>query len=875
MPIRILSLALLFLAGIAPAQTALSDYLPEGVEYDASVPEPRDVLGWGVGEWHVRHDKLVEYMKALAAASDRVRIEVIGHSHERRELLMLTITSPARFETLDRDRARHLELCAGGDAKIDVSGMPVVVNLGYSVHGNESSGANAAMLVVYHLAAAKGKAITELLENAIILVDPCLNPDGLARFAQWANMHKGKNLIGDPRHREHREGWPSGRTNHYWFDLNRDWLLLEHPESRARVKKFHQWRPNVLADFHEMGSNGTYFFQPGVPERKNPMTPQENVDLTTAIAKFHAKALDARGQLYFTKEMFDDFYYGKGSTYPDVHGGVGILFEQGSSRGHVQETRNGTLTFPTTIANQLATSLSTLEGALAHRVELLEYQREFYRTAKFEAAADPVKMYAIPYEDVARPYEAFLAMHGIDFELCTRSRPVERAGSGKRQAGEPEELREDPDVFVCIRADQPQYRLIKSLFERRTSFASDEFYDVSTWRLPSAYGLECIEVGEGSLGREWSGVQVLESAPTRQLGAAESTIAWRFKGERATRMVADLAARNVLIRFLPDPPAGDFIIHPHGQTLGRAELRQAVAETSRRHDVEVSGIPSPIDGPFFSELRVDLGSPQVRPISMPKPLIVVGPGVSAYEAGEAWFVLDERYGIPVSLIEMKDLGAIDLENYSHVIMVNGTYSSISEKTEDELKRWVRRGGVVFAQKSAGNWAARRLLGKKVEPSKKSDVPEEQERRFYADRKGVRARRGIPGTVFTARIDRSHPLGWGFPRDELHMFKNSTATMLPTDDKYANVVVYDAEPHLCGYAPEEAVKKIAGTPAVIAERMGSGVVVRVADDVCFRAYWRGTERLLVNTLFFAGMIERTAGADEEEAGHEDHGHAKAK
>ena len=359
----------------------LSYYLPKGVKYDPAIPKPKDALGWGVGEWHVRHDQLVAYLKRVAAASDRMQIKVIGHTHEQRELLLLTVSSPANLARLEKIRKEHLKLSLPGSKPQPADEQPLVLYMGYNVHGDESSAGNSALLVAYHLAAAQGPEIDRLLANSVILLDPCLNPDGLNRFAQWANSHRGKNPVGDVNHREHHAVWPAGRGNHYWFDLNRDWLLLQHPESRARIKVFHEWRPNVHTDFHEMGGHSTYFFQPGVPERKNPLTPLENVRLTEVIAGYHAKALDAIGSLYYTEERFDDYYYGKGSTYPDIHGALGILFEQASSRGHLRESPHGEFNFAFTIRNQFRTSLSTFAGALENRVRLLNYQKRFYEQA--------------------------------------------------------------------------------------------------------------------------------------------------------------------------------------------------------------------------------------------------------------------------------------------------------------------------------------------------------------------------------------------------------------------------------------------------------------------------------------------------------------
>jgi len=342
----------ILLSCIATQAQELDYYLPQDVKYNSKIPTPKSILGHEIGEFHVTHDKLVYYLEKLAEVSDRITIQRYAHTYEKRPLLLLTITSIENHSNLETIKKSHRELCDPQKSSfLNTKNMPSVVWQGYSVHGNEASGANAALVLAYYLAAAEGEQIDTMLKNTIILLDPVYNPDGLNRFATWVNMHKSKNLTTDPNSREFNEVWPGGRTNHYWFDLNRDWLLVQHPESQGRIKKFQEWKPNILTDHHEMGSNSTFFFQPGVPQRTNPITPAKNQELTAKIAEFHAKALDKIGSLYYSEESFDDFYYGKGSTYPDVNGGIGILFEQASTRGHAQETQNGILTFPFAIRN--------------------------------------------------------------------------------------------------------------------------------------------------------------------------------------------------------------------------------------------------------------------------------------------------------------------------------------------------------------------------------------------------------------------------------------------------------------------------------------------------------------------------------------------
>jgi len=311
----------------AQPQLDLDYYLPDGIKLDPAIPTPKSVIGFEVGEWHVSHDKLVNYMYALDKASDRITLEVTGHTYEGRPLLLLTITSPKNHQNIEQIRQQHLQLSdPSKSSSLDVKSMPAVFYLGCSIHGNEPSGANAGLIGAYYFAAAQGPEIEKYLDNTVILFDPSFNPDGLQRFSSWVNSRKSMNISADPSDTEHNEPWPNGRTNHYWFDLNRDWMVAQLPESQARIRKFQQWKPNLLTDHHEQGTNATFFFMPGVPSRVHPLTPAKNQELTRRLGEFHAKALDQIGSLYFTQEGYDDFYYGKGSTYPDTQGAVGILF---------------------------------------------------------------------------------------------------------------------------------------------------------------------------------------------------------------------------------------------------------------------------------------------------------------------------------------------------------------------------------------------------------------------------------------------------------------------------------------------------------------------------------------------------------------------
>jgi len=462
------------------AQPDLDYYFPDDIKFDPAIPTPGEIIGFEVGEKHVSHDQLVKYMYVLAESSDRLQIERYGWTYEHRPLLLLTFSSPENLADIENIRISHLKLSDPELAgEVQITGMPSVLWLGYSVHGNEPSGLNASLLVAYYLAATQSDEITDILNNTIILLDPSINPDGYSRFEQWVNQYKSHISITDPDNIEHNESWPRGRTNHYWFDLNRDWLPLQHPESKARIDQFYRWKPNILTDHHEMGSNSTFFFQPGIPSRSNPNTPMENTQFTTKIAEYHAVALDKIGSLYYSKEVYDDFYYGKGSTYPDINGCIGILFEQASSRGHARQTDNGILKFPFTIRNQYTVSLSTIRAGYDMREDLLKYQTDFYKNAVDMARKDANKAYIFDGGNDHTKTRYFIeVLHRHQIEVYTLAQSV-TSENHKYLTGS----------SYIVPLEQKQYRLINAIFEKTTSFTDSLFYDVSAWTFPLAFDM--------------------------------------------------------------------------------------------------------------------------------------------------------------------------------------------------------------------------------------------------------------------------------------------------------------------------------------------------------------------------------------------------
>ncbi|MEO1410041.1 MAG: M14 metallopeptidase family protein [Bacteroidota bacterium] len=850
----------------AQPNTSLDYYLP-ATSYDENIPSPESVLGYPVGKWHATHDQLVHYLTRLAEAAPRVRLETYARSHEDRPLILLTISSTRNLDRLESIRTEHLQLTDPQRSdQLDLTAMPAVVYQGYTIHGNEASGANAALLVAYYLAAGQGPEVEALLENTVILLDPCYNPDGLHRFSTWVNMHKSKSGVTDPNTREFGEVWPGGRTNHYWFDLNRDWLLLTHPESRGRIRNFHRWKPNILTDHHEMGSNSTYFFQPGVPSRTNPLTPEQNQELTGKIGDFHAAALDEIGSQYYTRESFDDFYYGKGSTYPDINACIGILFEQASSRGHLRETSNGLLSFPFTIRNQVRTSLSTLRAARELRPELLEFQRQFFRNAAREARADDNQAYVYTSSDRTRLYHFNDILERHQIEHYPLAQDLQAGGQDYTRG----------QAFV-VPLQQQQYRLIKAIFSTSTEFRDSIFYDVSAWTMPLAFDLDYTALTSKTYRANLLGDPRPPEFPTGQLYASSAApvgYLFSWEGYYAPKALQRIFTRGLRAKLATRPfslelagaersfGAGTVFVPLQNQALSPAEIKTLMSQLA-----EDCGIDIWATATGLTPTGIDLGSPSMLPLKKPGVLMVVGPGASAYDAGEVWHLLDTRYEVPVTMVEGPEVAGLELEKYSVIVLVDGSHGSLNRAVEP-LKRWVQSGGVIVAMERAVNWVRNNGLVN-VELRKEDRKKRRKERRPYGQLSSDRGAEVIGGAIFQTELDLSHPLCYGFGDADLSVFRQGKIFMeLPTNP-YAAPLVYTAAPLRSGYISSRNLRQLQGTAAVVVGRMGQGRVICLADNPNFRGFWYGTNKLFANALFFGNLISsRSAEMPKEEEEEEE-------
>lgn len=848
----ILMLALCAPFGImAQSKVDLSYYMPENAQFNASIPTPQSIIGHEVGEWHVSHDKLVAYMKELDKASDRVTLEITGQTYEGRQLLLLTITSPKNHQQIESIRQQHLQLCdPSRSSSLDVKNMPAVFYLGCSIHGNEPSGANAGLLGAYYFAAAQGSEIEKYLDNTVILFDPSFNPDGLQRHSGWVNSRKGKHISPDPNDAEHNEPWPGGRTNHYWFDLNRDWLVAQLPESQARIRKFQQWRPNFLTDHHEQGTNATFFFMPGVPSRVHPLTPAKNQELTRKMGEFHAKALDKIGSLYFTQEGYDDFYYGKGSTFPDVQGAVGVLFEQASSRGHAQESVNGILTFPFTIRNQFTTMLSSLKAINELKDEFLNYQRDFFRSALIEAAKDPVKAYVFgSSRDKATTFHfgEMLLRQNVEFFKLSSNQVV----NGKTF---------EPGSSYVVPLNQPQYRLVKGVFEKRTRFDDSLFYDISSWTLPLAFGLEYEELKAPVSAEE----KVTElKMPLGKMVGDDASFAYVFEsyGYYAPRAIHRLVRHSIRVKV-----SNDVFYHPSGKRFERGAIMIPLENQDMtpeqigfyvREVIEKDGIDVYAFDTGLDYKGVSLGSSSFSIVQKPTIALLVDGGVTSLDAGEMWHLFDTRFDIPVTLLPLSLVNTGSLQKYTTIIFPPGNYNVISDAGKDKLKQWTQNGGVIVAFETSLSWLTSAGLGK-FEMKKEDEKKEVARSKPYADIQENNGAQETSGAIFEADADLTNPLLFGFSHPRIPLFKSNNLFMEKAKGAYSNPLVYGSAPLVSGYISKPNYEKLKNTSVIGVSVVGRGRVIGFTEGMTFRAFWYGTNKMLTNAIFYGPLINSEVG-----------------
>ncbi|MBF6597602.1 MAG: hypothetical protein ITF98_05180 [Fermentimonas sp.] len=831
--ISILVASILAFNSLVIKAEGLDYYFPDEISVDSAIPTPEEFLGYVVGTRVTEHSRINAYYEKLAELSDRAELIEIGKSHESRPIYVLAISSPENINNLNELKVLRQNVRKGSRVN-----SPLIIFLGNTVHGNEISGSESSLFSAYYYIASQSEKIINQLNESVIFIDPVRNPDGQERFASWINSNISFNRNNTSQYdREHSEGWPRGRGNHYWFDLNRDWVNIVHPESRARVALYQDWLPHVQADHHEMGTNTSFFFEPTDPEgNESHLIPKSNYKLNQLFAEYFADALNKIGSFYYTKESYDNKNPNFGSTYPDFNGGVGILFEQGSSRGLVQESDNGHLTLPFTIRNQLVTTIATVDAAHGNKDALFDLQNEFF--TKPSASMDKRRSYII-----GDAYDSERLNKFIELLLTHRLEVYEN----------------DNDVVIdsvtyysgksyIIPAVQPNSALVGIIFDDKI-----DFDDESKLGYGAGFSIAHSSGLSNGISNSVNRGNRVESVPNiSNNGFQKSDYAYLidFRNSGSQKLVLNLLENDINVKTgtktfsinnqsgEKDFSYGSLLIPVSTQKIGSDELYETLKNLSAQSSVEIIPVNS-----GFNFKGVDLGSSSFRNIDKPKVLIVTGADISSTEAGEVWHLFDQQLHYPLTRVNAENFRRVPLNEFNRIVLVSGSYDFLNELQLDELKGWVKGGGTLITINGASQWA----INNKI--SSESIVAQNDSNANNNRNSNGRSSRQ-PTSIFMSTIDLTNPLAFGLTSERLPVIRESNLFIASTPN---SIATYDENPLLNGFISADNLNQLTQSSSITANRSGRGNVIQFADNPLFRGIWHGTSRTFVNAVLFGNLV----------------------
>jgi len=824
--------------------------------FSQSVQSPEQFLGYKLGEHFTQHYKIVNYFRSMAqAAPDVMKLEQYGETYEGRPLLVAYISSKENIARLESLRQNNLRLAnSSKDKTAPTEDGIIFVWLSYNVHGNEPSSSEAAMKTLFALLDPSNSRTKEWLKNVVVIMDPCLNPDGRDRYVNWFTSVVGNKLNADPLSREHSEPWPGGRTNHYNFDLNRDWAWQSQIETQNRIKKYNEWLPQVHVDFHEQGYNNPYYFAPAAEPFHEVITAWQR-DFQTQIGKNNAKYFDEAGWLYFTKERFDLFYPSYGDTYPTYNGAIGMTFEQGGhSRGGLAVvTQDGdTLTLTDRLNHHYTTSLSTIEISSLNAAKLQKEFRKYFNDAVSSPTGE-FKSYIIKADggDRQERLRALMDRNGIDWSYANAGN-----ASGMNYSTGKTESFKIAEGDVVINVNQPKSNFIRVLFERNSKLSDSATYDITAWSLPFVYGLQAY--GVNAYYTNTTKTLPKKNAPAAIQPAYAYAIKWN--GLQSARFLAAILQKNVRVRYVEQPFTAKGQVFEKGSLLiTRAanthvtNLPNLVAEAANKAGLEVSSIES-----GFVEKGFDIGSDRVRVISKPRVALVTGAGVGSNAAGEIWHFFEQQLDYPITLITLDDLPRTSWKDLDVLIMPDGNYRFLNDRSgAEQLKNWIQQGGRVIGLEGAVAQLSKLDLGLKLRGSdEKKDEKKDASGDYsllkrYENRERDQLMSSIPGSIFKVEMDNSHPLAFGYG-DTYYTLKQDDVIYDFLKDGGWNVGIIRKDNLVSGFAGVKTREKLKDGLLFGVQDYGRGEAIFLADDIMFRSFWENGKLMLCNAVFLVGQ-----------------------
>ncbi|WP_207421849.1 M14 family zinc carboxypeptidase [Desertivirga brevis] len=807
----------------------------------AQIKSPSEFLGYSLGDKFTPYYRVLDYYNYIASISSNMRLQKYGKSYEGRDLVLAIVGSEENLTKLESLRENNLRLSGllPGEA---IPRQPVIVWLSYNVHGNEAVSTEASMSTLYYLVNTSNANARSWLKNTIVIIDPCINPDGRERYVNFFNSVR--NLVPDPLPftREHIEPWPGGRTNHYYFDLNRDWAWQSQLETKQRIGVYNKWLPQIHVDFHEQSYNEPYYFAPAAEPFHQDITPWQR-EFQTLIGRNNAKYFDDKGWLYFTKERFDLLYPSYGDTYPTYSGSIGMTYEQGGSgrAGVAVLNRQGdTLTLAERIEHHFTTGLSTIEVASANAIKVVSEFQSYFRNSKYRPSG-MYKTYVVKggNTEKLKSLGRLLERNGIEFGYGAKA----NARGFNYLTGKNERLEVTPGDLV-ISAYQPKSVLLKVLFEPRTFVSDSVTYDITAWAVPYAYGMQTYALTDIIKPVVKS---LREDNLLNQKAPPPIAYAINWNSVNDVRFLADLLRKNVKVRYSEVPftssgvnfNSGSLVVIRSGNDGLGVAFDSLIQIIAKKHNINLRSIHS-----GFADKGPDLGSGRFRLVKKPRIAVIGGEETSPQAFGEIWHFFEQEIGFPVSVINTNDVSNLNLFEFNVLIFPDGNYTK--SFPADKLLSWVTAGGKLIVMEDA----IMQVAGKKgFNITLKEDEKKELsniEIIPYADRERVSVKSNIPGAVFKLRIDNTHPLAFGYPdyyftlklSDKLYNYMNGGW----------NVGLFNKQSYVTGFVGASTRKKLVEGLVFGVQEVGDGSIVYLADDVLFRGFWENGKLMFGNAAF---------------------------
>ena len=829
------------------------------IGFAEELQSPSQFLGYKLGSQFTSHFRIIEYFKYVANTSKNVKLLQYGTTNEGRPLVAVFIASDENIDRLEAIRQHNLSLAGLGKAAASSSSAeatassttPVIVWLSYNVHGNEPSSSEASMEALFEMANTANTRTQPWLKNTVVVIDPCLNPDGRERYINYYNSVKGAVPDADPSSREHSEPWPGGRVNHYYFDLNRDWAWQTQKETRARVALFNQWLPQVHVDFHEQGYNSPYYFAPAAEPFHRDITAWQR-EFQTIIGKNNAKYFDQNGWMYFTKEEFDLLYPSYGDTYPIYNGSIGMTYEQGGiGAGLAITTRNGdTLTLADRISHHLSNSLSTVEAASANATKALNEFKKYFEDSRTNPPGE-YKTYVIKNDnqDKIDMLAELLHRNGIRFGYGVKANAI-----GYNYINGKTEPFEINSHDMVINAYQPKSVLLNVLLEPKTLVADSNTYDITAWSLPYAYGLKTYGLKAPI---KPATEEMTDPAPSQPLPSASKTHVYAYvspwRSVTDVKFLAELLKKGIKVRCTQAPfeaggkkfAPGSLIITKSGNS--GEEFDSIVLRAATNCNVELATLSS-----GFVDKGADIGSNLIKFIHPPKVLLVTGEGSSAEAMGEIWHFFEQQINYPVTLVRYRDFDRIRLNDFDVAIFPDGNYEDLPA---DKLQNWVHNGGKLIAMENTVSLLVdKKGFSIKNLPADKKDTTAKNKPdliKLYADRDHEAIRSSVPGAIYKVDMDNTHPLGFGLDK-YYYTLKLSDALYCYLGDDGWNVGTVKNNAYVEGFVGQKAKEKIKDGLLFGVQSLGRGSVVYLVDDPLFRSFWENGKLLFSNAVFMVGQ-----------------------